>query len=365
MTFDRDDRPQWPARGFSPNQSSEDAQKGQPHKHATFEMRLLICHGSITHPVAGLPHAFSEAVGPFDIETWSPSPRGPSDATGTTDAADFLQHAQGLLTPGAQIRYSFDTPLPQAYAVRAFHSAEVADVSPIQTLNLPQNLPQNLPLTPQQGTGVLPAADGLCWVGSLEALRNELPILSIRTADCLAVALVASWKNLRLAALVHAGWRGYTSGIHFNALALLEKNAAQLGCDWAQVLPRIEIFISPAIFGETYPCGEDVLAAIDHHVHTRLSGLSGFKAVQPAFTASRNMCSQKTLGSETASHQKIFPDLQLMAVCDLVAIGIDPARISVFRENTFGHPFLPSYRQACQKGTNLGRRLVTHLAWTG
>lgn len=255
-----------------------------------------------------------------------------------------------------RVGFSLAGPFPNAFRVKAYHSNVVVDASAFGS-------PSAFQGTGLQSEPLLPAGDGLffVWDNRVPLHPKTLigPQLAINTADCLAVAMAATLGHRTYCALVHAGWRGYTTGIHFNALESMRKSAEQDGHSIAQLAEALEVFISPAIFGVSYECGRDVAVAIASHVHERLSPLPAFPSLLPIHSACCD--TRSSLGLQTPGTHKIHPDLQLMMACDLVAWGFHPQSIQIFRENTFGHSVLPSFREATLTGADTRQRLTTHL----
>ena len=153
------------------------------------------------------------------------------------------------------------------------------------------------------------------------ALAHQKFSIGVYTADCLPVCF--AWKNSN-AAVVHAGWRGFAKGILKNAWDLFPERPSK-------------VFVGPAIFGESYECGLEVLTALGQ------AGVTGIP----------------TRGD------KCYPDLQKAAVDFFLSVGMNPSEISVMRLNTYTTPQLPSYRRAChlQLGPEAKKgRMVTVLS---
>ncbi|MBX9703213.1 MAG: laccase domain-containing protein [Silvanigrellaceae bacterium] len=181
------------------------------------------------------------------------------------------------------------------------------------------------------------------------------PVLALSTADCLALAFTFSHENFFMGALVHAGWRGFTAGIIQNTLQAFLSHTRELSLSQEDILKNVQVWICPAIFGVSYECGEDVKDALIEHAK-KLSILhTNFAQVKDIFETCSNV--------EHHGTNKIFPDLQLLACCELFASGITLSKIAVIRENTFGHPFFYSYRASTKQGHALKQRNVTHLVF--
>jgi YfiH family protein len=100
--------------------------------------------------------------------------------------------------------------------------------------------PEGLPLDPTHGDD-LPVGDALVSASA------DL-VLTIRTADCAPILLVA--PRARAVAAVHAGWRGTVAGVIESALSAL---AARYGATADEVLAAV----GPAIGGCCYTFGAE------------------------------------------------------------------------------------------------------------
>lgn len=196
--------------------------------------------------------------------------------------------------------------------------------------------------------------DGFYWVGEEHNLQKAL---AWRTADCLAITMAATVGSELFCAIVHAGWRGFAGGIHLAALERLAHEATQRGVNQNAFFAELEVMVSPAIFGATYPCGSEVKSALERRWNALEDKLAPRR--HPEFEAG---CIDIQNTAAPRERDKVYPDLQLLACCDLLACGLSTESITVFRENTYGHPFLHSYRFACQTGADANQRIVTHLA---
>jgi len=108
------------------------------------------------------------------------------------------------------------------------------------------------------GTRVVEAgaiqASGVHVVGEADGLMTSIPgiLLAVTAADCVPV-LVADVSG-RCVALVHAGWRGAVAG-------MLEAAVRALGERFEVTPPDLAIFLGPAICGDCYEVGAEVLRA--------------------------------------------------------------------------------------------------------
>ncbi|MEI6399223.1 MAG: laccase domain-containing protein, partial [Pseudomonadota bacterium] len=73
----------------------------------------------------------------------------------------------------------------------------------------------------------------------------------VKTADCLPV-LIASTNGAFVAA-VHAGWRGFASGILINALKIAHSN---------QAVNTLRVVVGPAISRQKFEVGPEVVEAM-------------------------------------------------------------------------------------------------------
>ena len=153
-------------------------------------------------------------------------------------------------------------------------------------------------------------------------------ILTIRTADCVPILLVA--PEARAVAAVHAGWKGTLAGIVENALAALER------CSGARPA-EVEAALGPAIGGCCYEFGAEHL---------------------PYFVAAFGSGVERAWRPGAAERGHL--DLRLLARIALEAAGVSPAAISTVGPCTAEHPAeLHSYRR---DGARAGRQL-SYIGW--
>ena len=93
--------------------------------------------------------------------------------------------------------------------------------------------------------GPPPEADGL-----VSATAGQL--VGVVTADCMPLLLID--RGRRVAAAVHAGWRGAAAGV-------IEAAVAKLGAAFQADAPSLEAAIGPAIGACCYEVGDEVLDA--------------------------------------------------------------------------------------------------------
>ena len=82
-------------------------------------------------------------------------------------------------------------------------------------------------------------------------------LLSVGVADCVPVSVVD--PETRVAALVHAGWRGAAAGI-------VERAVHRIVESWQSAPERLWLHCGPAICGACYEVGPEVHAAVNPHL---------------------------------------------------------------------------------------------------
>jgi hypothetical protein len=148
--------------------------------------------------------------------------------------------------------------------------------------------------------------------------------------------------------------------------ALLWKTVAQINLmlGWAATDFWREAwhYLSPAIFGKDYQCGLlDVGTALKNLPGKASTHLTEARLDRTSSVASQ--LSQELCGFEG---EHCYPDLQLLALVDLIGLGIDPNQIILHRVNTFESRFYPSYRRDERKKDVADpnkKRLVTLIEW--
>jgi purine-nucleoside/S-methyl-5'-thioadenosine phosphorylase / adenosine deaminase len=160
--------------------------------------------------------------------------------------------------------------------------------------------------------GVRPEADGLVTAeGAL--------VVGVVTADCVPVLIVD--RGRRVAAAVHAGWRGQVAGV-------LEAAVAQLADDFGTVAADLEAAIGPAVAGCCYEVGPEV--------EVGFQGRTG-ALTAPAWSEQRG---------------RLHVDLRVTAQLLLGASGV--GRVAVLGPCTCCDPSYCSYRR---DGAGAGRQL--------
>jgi hypothetical protein len=155
--------------------------------------------------------------------------------------------------------------------------------------------------------------------GSVSAIPGVL--LGIATADCVPILLIDSRK--RVAAALHAGWRGTLKGIAAKAVELLVS-------EW-QVDPRnLSAALGPSIGGCCYEVGQEVGEPIV--TRWQIRSTSAWRPVK----------------------DKGFLDLREINASQLAEAGVLPSSISLTGPCTFCDASFASYRR---EGAGAGRQL--------
>ena len=198
--------------------------------------------------------------------------------------------------------------------------------------------------------------DALFIQGVLSSLGKEdrEPFyMTVKTADCLSVVLYYLEDDVLLASNVHAGWRGYSSGILGASLDEMIKAASYFSLSREDILKSLNVLICPAIFAVSYECSIDVLRALENHGEGLRDRVKKPQLFEKFF---RKLChvSENFSHSKQLPEGKIFPDLQLLAMLELNCLGVPLESIEIIRENTYSHPFFYSHRQDCRENTQRG-----------
>ncbi|HEX5725749.1 MAG TPA: laccase domain-containing protein, partial [Longimicrobiaceae bacterium] len=98
-------------------------------------------------------------------------------------------------------------------------------------------------------------APGIVVMDGFDGHLTDRPglLLAVSVADCIPVSLVDPER--RVAALVHAGWRGVAAGI-------VERAIHRLHDAWGAPAGGLRLHCGPAICGRCYEVGPDVHAAV-------------------------------------------------------------------------------------------------------
>jgi copper oxidase (laccase) domain-containing protein len=239
---------------------------------------------------------------------------------------------------GARIIFTVDGYLPESWKVSAFHSDIVSELGSFDPNSISR-------------------ADGIIVAG-----KNFNSPLGIATADCLAVAVTSETaSDITAASCFHAGWRGYSAGIQQNALSQMWAKAEQSGMEKEAWLRSLRVTVGPAISGQSYPCGKDVLEALQMHIEHKLRPLAGWTDECERLFASAVSCPQASSVDDLPETEKIYPDLQSLMVLELYAYGLALDQLAIVREDTFSSTWWPSHRRAMAQGLEKAGRLVTHL----
>ncbi len=170
---------------------------------------------------------------------------------------------------------------------------------------------------------VLPEADALVSASSDV-------ILTIRTADCVPILLVAPAAHA--VAALHAGWRGLLGGVVANGVAALEER-------YGARPAAVRAAIGPAIGGCCYEFGADHL---------------------PRFVSRFGSAATRAWRADGSAAARGHLDLRLLAALALEQADLDPSAITTLGPCTAEHPDeLHSYRR---DGANAGRQL-SYIGW--
>jgi hypothetical protein len=182
-----------------------------------------------------------------------------------------------------------------------------------------------------------PAWAGLDWhdpaarlpAGDALVSASADVILTIRTADCVPILLVA--PAARAVAAVHAGWRGLLAGV-------VAGSVTALALRYGAAAATIEAAIGPAIGGCCYEFGAE-----HRHGFVARWGAAADAAWRPG-----------------PSPERGYLDLRRLAAVALKAAGLEASAIRTLGPCTAEHPdALHSYRR---DGTGAGRQL-SYVGW--
>ena len=178
-----------------------------------------------------------------------------------------------------------------------------------------------------------------------DALVSAAPVvLTIRTADCVPILLVAPAHHA--VAAVHAGWKGMLAGVVERALAML---GARHGARPTEVLAAI----GPAIGACCYEFGAE-------HAES-LAATLGRAVLERAWRPRPRATASPSRGADDAAPtDRGHLDLRLVARIALESGGVPAAAITTIGPCTADHPEeLHSYRR---DGANAGRQL-SYIGW--
>lgn len=255
--------------------------------------------------------------------------------------------------------------------------------SPFVTFSIDEILPHAFTIKNEHGNKVVFAseteqtADAHIIVGTNQEIKN-LPhkYLAIKTADCLPIVCAYQDEKYFIGGITHAGWRGFTSQIISNTVLKLKEEASKFKIDEKTFIQNLKVYIAPAIFGVSYECGNDVKEALEKHKQYLFQNSELNIELAQIFNVCANVKTAPVLAEEIEHCAKkyqrvlqphsIFPDLQLLAVFECVKLGLLQENISIFRENTYGHTTLCSYRELCHQGNPGSKsRFWTYLCLPG
>ena len=247
------------------------------------------------------------------------------------------------------ISFSLDNILPNSFMVKNIHGNHVVYAN--------QDIQE---------------ADAHIIVGTHDEIKKlSNKYLAIKTADCLPIAFVYRDKKYFIGGITHAGWRGLSTQIISNTINKLNYEAHLLNIDENFFLQNLKVFICPSIFGVTYECGADVEEALEKHKNilnknakqkfefTLFDICSNVKR-DPKLASDINYFAEKY--SRSLSAKSIFPDIQLLSFIECISLSILSKNIFIFRENTYGHDVLPSFRESKHKPKEGAKMLWTHLS---
>ncbi len=181
-----------------------------------------------------------------------------------------------------------------------------------------------------------PAWTGLDWHDGVERLpvadalvsASADVVLTIRTADCVPILLVA--PVARAVAAVHAGWRGLLAGV-------VERSVTALADGYGARPDTVQAAVGPAICGTCYEFGAE---------HQR------------EFVARYGVEAEAGWRPGTSGHG--YLDVRRLATIALARAGLDPATVRIVGPCTAEHPdALHSYRR---DGGGAGRQL-SYVGW--
>ncbi len=155
-------------------------------------------------------------------------------------------------------------------------------------------------------------------------------VLTIRTADCVPILLVA--PAARAVAAVHAGWRGLVAGV-------VERSVAALADRYGARPDAVQAAVGPAICGTCYEFGAE-----HQRQFVARYGVDAESAWRP--------------GVSDRGHL----DVRRLATIALARAGLDPGAVRVVGPCTAEHSeALHSYRR---DGAGAGRQL-SYVGWRG
>ena len=232
------------------------------------------------------------------------------------------------------IAFSLDEAFSDSYRIKNIHSNKVIDVS----------------------EEILQADSHIIAGYKYELIQLKKKFLAIETADCLPVVFYYEDERIFIGGIAHAGWRGLTAGIIKNTFMRLKEKSILFKIDSDIFIQGLKVFIAPAIFGLSYECGKDVEESLSKYKLTLFKD----KESKHNFGSVFDICANVKLALELTAeidkfalqHQvtfrstySIFPDIQLLAAIECCVLGVSSSHISIFRENTYGHSILPSFRE--------------------
>ncbi len=203
---------------------------------------------------------------------------------------------------------------------RALAAAEFGPLTPVLGQQVHGNRIQVVE-APASGRGWLDSTTSFPETDALITATKGLPI-GVATADCLPVLLITEGP-VRIAAAIHAGWRGI-------ALAILSQAVEQICQQWSILPEHFQAAVGPGIGPDRFCIQGETLTMLQSQYP---------EAVVP--------------------EQRFLPiagfDLWKAAAIQLTRAGVHPSKVSVIRECTAGNP--EQYFSYRRDGKQTGRML--------
>ncbi|MDR3053631.1 MAG: polyphenol oxidase family protein [Coriobacteriales bacterium] len=191
----------------------------------------------------------------------------------------------------------------------------------------------------------LPAANTTSPVADAALVVQPGFAAALTTADCLP--LIVACPSHRVAAVIHAGWRGLAAGVIENTLDALALHLGELPGDTL-------VWVGPAIQQAHYEIGPEVRHELLQSIGVstaHFKELSGTTPHRSSLAAeASHTCTGQAKGSPAT--RKYLADLPAIATAKLLLKGIDAESIELYPHSTFSHTCLHSVRR---DGTQAGR----------
>lgn len=228
--------------------------------------------------------------------------------------------------------------------------------------------PYGFKAQPQNADGLIVIAHPQDSLAAGSGAQFEMSVqqtvrVGMRTADCLTWVCCLQVGQKTIVAFAHLGWRGYTAALLWRMAKEILRLCEQDGKAWWSA----RHYLSPSVFAKDYPCDDGDVGEAIRNLDNRLErerereseihgGLLGDALRR------RNNEDCRLLLNQFAgfSGSKCYPDLQLLALADLLCLGANPELVVVHRVNTATSENYPSYRHRGAKSFHDGRtRLAT------